>query len=311
MKKFYLFLFSIIVLHCSINAQDITVNDGDNCFSNDELNFSSSDGGSPPRNIYTGMEGNGFPIRVIWLSGSWRLQIDAGIGWEDTYTSTFASAPNPPHHSVGAWADAPFNCGGASSFQFFGSGTQTALPVELIDFRTTLNRAAVSLHWRTASETNNAGFEVQRSEDGRDFRTLAFVEGHGTTYEQQEYSFTDKGPLSGRLYYYRLRQIDYDGSFEFSKILSLKTGGGPVAAGVFYPNPVSGVAASIDFNLENEGEWTATVFDAAGKALRQAQQFMEAGQQRVQLDISGLQNGLYFVKFENGGEQFYRKLTVK
>jgi hypothetical protein len=74
---------------------------------------------------------------------------------------------------------------------------------------------------------------------------------------------------------------------------------------------VSGVAASIDFNLENEGEWTATVFDAAGKALRQAQQFMEAGQQRVQLDISGLQNGLYFVKFENGGEQFYRKLTVK
>jgi len=86
------------------------------------------------------------------------------------------------------------------------------VPVELTSFTASANFGVVDLQWITATETNNSGFEVQRS-DGSDFETIAFVEGFGTTTERQEYSFSDRNVTMGK-YFYRLKQIDFDGTFE-------------------------------------------------------------------------------------------------
>lgn len=93
----------------------------------------------------------------------------------------------------------------------------TALPVELLHFTAKANNNAAILTWATASEENNAYFDVQRSTDGINFETIGQVEGAGTTYDVQEYTFIDESPVNG-INYYRLRQVDIDGQFEFHKI---------------------------------------------------------------------------------------------
>lgn len=91
------------------------------------------------------------------------------------------------------------------------------LPVELLHFTAKANNNAAILTWATASEENNAYFDVQRSTDGINFETIGQVEGAGTTYDVQEYTFIDESPVNG-INYYRLRQVDIDGQFEFHKI---------------------------------------------------------------------------------------------
>lgn len=95
------------------------------------------------------------------------------------------------------------------------------LPVELTQFQVAEKPNSTELHWRTASETNNDGFEVQRSSDGKQWSFLDFVSGHGTSIESFSYVYRDQQPLLG-LSYYRLKQIDFDGAFEYSDMVSSK-----------------------------------------------------------------------------------------
>ena len=107
------------------------------------------------------------------------------------------------------------------------------LPVELIDFTAEENNEKVLLKWKTASETNNSHFQIQRSVDGVRFDYLNVVQGAGTTSQETTYNYQDKAPINGRSYY-RLKQIDLDGSFEYSPIrqVYLETDGISI-----YPSP--------------------------------------------------------------------------
>ncbi len=91
------------------------------------------------------------------------------------------------------------------------------LPVELTYFRANNSRTSVDLEWQTASEFNNDFFEVQRSFDGKDFEVIGIVEGNGTSQQTTNYDFIDYSPLSGDSYY-RLRQVDYNGDYEYSPV---------------------------------------------------------------------------------------------
>ena len=84
------------------------------------------------------------------------------------------------------------------------------LPVELISFTGSNVNGKVLLEWKTATELNNNGFEVQRKAAGSEFATIGFVKGQGTTTNQNEYSYIDKDLVDGK-YFYRLKQIDYNG----------------------------------------------------------------------------------------------------
>ena len=109
------------------------------------------------------------------------------------------------------------------------------LPVELLHFTATPTGSDVLLQWATATELNNAGFHVERSGDGERFEAIAEVEGMGTIQQLTRYESVDHSPLPG-LSYYRLRQIDHDGTTTLSEVVTVEVKTSEVV--VAYPNPV-------------------------------------------------------------------------
>ena len=99
--------------------------------------------------------------------------------------------------------------------------TNGGVPVELTSFTATSNGKEVILNWSTATELNNQGFEIERSEDNISFNTIGFVPGFGTTTEPKSYSYSDQSVNSGTNYY-RLKQVDYDGSYEYSDVVEVE-----------------------------------------------------------------------------------------
>lgn len=183
--------------------------------------------------------------------------------------------------------------------------------VSLAAFDGHLQADAMHLTWRTAEEVNNAGFEVERSEDGTNFRSIAWVDGHGTTTDFKDYYYDDKNLREGKTYYYRLRQVDNTGEFHFSPIVTAIVFGDGSVVSEFYPNPSSDGSVSIDFAAQQEGKWTATVFDMAGKEIYREQVDMVEGVNNLNFNFSNLGNGLFFIKMDNGREKIYRKLTIE
>ena len=105
---------------------------------------------------------------------------------------------------------------GGSPVVRFLTGAVGYIPVELTSFTASLVQNNVLLNWTTATELNNSGFEVQRRVNGSDYGSIGFIEGKGTTTKSQDYSFTDYNLALGK-YSYRLRQIDFDGSVNYSR----------------------------------------------------------------------------------------------
>ena len=100
--------------------------------------------------------------------------------------------------------------------------TDGGIPVELTSFTANAQEDGVILNWTTATETNNQGFEILRSaQNDNDWQKIGYVPGFGTTTEPKSYSYTDQSVTSGT-YYYRLKQIDFDGNFEYSAIVAIE-----------------------------------------------------------------------------------------
>ena len=112
----------------------------------------------------------------------------------------------------------------------------TILPVEFTYFTTQTEREGVMLKWQTATEENNDYFQVEHSTDGRNFAILGQIKGKGTTQDLSDYTFLDEKPALG-VNYYRLKQVDYDGAFEYSEIAVTQFGGESTTV-TMYPNPI-------------------------------------------------------------------------
>jgi hypothetical protein len=166
----------------------------------------------------------------------------------------------------------------------FYKNVPSALPVELTTFTGEATKNGNFLKWTTAAEENNAGFEIQKSTDGRTFEKIAFVEGSGTTVEQQHYEFLDTKNLSGlNTEYYRLKQMDFNGKFEYSNIVSISNNKAATAEMSFYPNPVKDL-----LTIEN-GEGTAIIYNALGQPLQQ----FEITNTKYFLNTNELPKGIY------------------
>jgi len=141
-----------------------------------------------------------------------------------------------------------------------------ALPVELLSFTATANRNNVDLRWTTATETNNSGFEVERKlASENDWRRVASVEGHGNSNEPKQYSLTDMNLQTGK-YNYRLKQIDYNGNFEYHNLTGEIIVGVPEKFDLSqnYPNPFNPVT-KINYELPIDGKVTMKIFDITGR----------------------------------------------
>lgn len=219
-------------------------------------------------------------------------------GWVQLTKNSFGN------HTIVDWAYN--NTTGASIL------TGQSMPVELMSFDYRLDANDLKLTWQTVSETENAGFEVERSEDGQTYKVIGWVDGHGTTLEPQSYGYNDKSLVEGKLYYYRLRQVDHNGTFEYSTVLTVKVGTKGTVAGEFFPNPATGSqSVSLEFTTKTGGNWDAILFDATGKEVRRKAMQVAEGKHNLSFELNGLETGIYFMKLDNGFEKLYRKLSIQ
>jgi hypothetical protein len=178
----------------------------------------------------------------------------------------------------------------------------------------------VRLNWSTVSEINNYGFYVQRKgakETGFVELPGSFIAGHGTTNEPQQYSFTDRPPAAG-VYYYRLRQVDLDGSEQFSEAVQagMTTSVVELAPKEFrlmqnYPNPFN-PEAEVKFSVENTGRATLRVYNTIGQEVATLfDDVAEAGRYyRVKMNGSQLASGVYFYRLQSAEKSDLRKMIL-
>jgi len=186
----------------------------------------------------------------------------------------------------------------------------TSLPVELTNFSANVVRQTVELNWRTATEKNNSGFEVQRKSGNKEWQILGFVTGRGTTTEPANYNYKDELTSSGE-YSYRLKQIDFDGSFDYSDIVDVEVK--PVAEYVLnqnYPNPFN-PSTIISFSVAQKTNVILTVYNLLGeKVATLVNEVKDAGNYQVNFDGANLTSGIYIYKLEAGSFLSTKKMML-
>lgn len=192
------------------------------------------------------------------------------------------------------------------------AGDCNTLPVELSAFKAEAKENAIALLWETASEINNAGFEVERSENGKTFKAISFVEGKGTTAEANRYSFTDATAQKGKNYYYRLKQIDFDGQFEYSNVITAQINAGKEVQATLMPNPSQQQGITqLRYVAAESGNLTVSVYDVVGKQLHDDRFEVAAGENTMSLNLDQLAKGVYFVRLTQGDYKTYQQLIIE
>ncbi|MBK6914184.1 MAG: T9SS type A sorting domain-containing protein [Ignavibacteriales bacterium] len=173
------------------------------------------------------------------------------------------------------------------------------VPVELTSFTISVSNENITLNWTTSTETNNRGFEVEKL-FGSDWTVIDFVEGSGTTTEPKSYSFRDEN-LEAGIYKYRLKQIDFDGTFEYSDIVEAEV---TIPVEYYlsqnYPNPFN-PSTSIKYAISSRQLVSLKVYDVLGKEVTTlVNEEKPAGSYEVKFDASKLSSGIYFYKLQSG-----------
>ena len=185
------------------------------------------------------------------------------------------------------------------------------LPVELTSFTAAASSNAVNLKWSTATEIKNNGFGVERSTNNSNWVTLGFVSGNGNSNSVKNYSYTDNSVSKSGKYYYRLKQVDNDGSYKYTNSTEVNF----VAPSVFalnqnYPNPFN-PSTIIAYSVPTGSNVKLTVYNAIGQAVSVLENgFKEAGVYNVTFNASNLPSGLYFYKLEAGQFSQTRKMML-
>ncbi len=185
------------------------------------------------------------------------------------------------------------------------------LPVELSSFSSVIKGESIILKWETQTEINNYGFEVQRSNEKDEWSVLGFVKGNGSSNSPKSYSYWDEGiKLTGK-YYYRLRQIDNDGTNTYSEILEVNIKlPNELELKQNYPNPFN-PATTISFSLPQTGEVILKVYSALGEEVGTVTKgLLEAGEYSFSFNAEGLTSGIYIYRLRMGETTLTRKMLL-
>ncbi|MEO8666214.1 MAG: T9SS type A sorting domain-containing protein [Ignavibacteria bacterium] len=180
-------------------------------------------------------------------------------------------------------------------------------PVELANFSSAVNKNIVALSWSTVNETNNKGFDIERSVAGSaEWTRAGYTEGNGTVTEPKNYTFNER--VSSGHYNYRLKQIDFNGNFEYYNLSDEVEIGIPDVYSISqnYPNPFN-PSTKIDYELPYDGKVSILLYDISGKEVgRLVNEVMTAGYYTVQYNASNLSSGMYFYRIsaQGNGQNF-------
>lgn len=198
---------------------------------------------------------------------------------------------------TGDWSSAD---GTDSQSEFYTPPTEftgTALPVDLAHFTVTARDKTAHLTWATASEVDNDYFLVEKSIDGKSFDAIGKVAGHGTTTREQQYSYEDHElyPMN----YYRLKQVDYDGAHEYSKVITLEKS---IGEDVHIINRTVRQSLQIDNGII--GQVTYTILDLNGRTLATG----TLAPALNDIDVSSVPSGLFIVSIASAGQVISEKI---
>ena len=274
-----------------------TTNNGNTWFNTNTLNFPTADFVIDNNDdIYVALYG------LVYLS------TNNGTSWID-YELT-----GPPTTCI-AIDSSGYVWAGAHQDGVYRTEGRT-VPVELSSFSARVNGNEILLSWITASEINNMGFAIERTVIGHqssvisEWERIGFVEGTGTTTELKYYSYVDENVSKGT-YFYRLKQIDFDGSFEYSNILEVEVS---IPSEFFlsqnYPNPFN-PTTTIDYSIKNDGLVSLKIYDVLGNEIASlVDKNQIAGNYSVQFDASHLPSGIYIYKLISGQFSTSKKLIL-
>lgn len=186
---------------------------------------------------------------------------------------------------------------GSGSFTFFkinlpsgGGCEQALLPVLLDQFSAKKEKETVLLQWQTFSELNNDYFILEHSKDAKNWKEISQIKGKGTTNETANYSYLHKTPQAG-INYYRLKQVDYDGAFEYFDVVSVVIG--QEQAINVYPNPVTDQAV-FEFQTKQQKGTLLSIYSVNGQLMQQRR--LEEDVLKAELNLSDLVEGVYFIQ---------------
>jgi hypothetical protein len=184
------------------------------------------------------------------------------------------------------------------------------VPVELSSFTASASDGNVVLNWTTATETNNRGFEIERKSGNSNYQKAGYVPGFGTTTAGKSYTYTDKNLAAGN-HTYRLKQIDLNGSSEYSNEVEVEvTVPAKFALEQNYPNPFN-PTTMIKYSIAAPGVVTLKVYDLLGQeAAVLVNESKQAGTYSVEFDASTLASGIYMYKLTSGSSVETKKLML-
>ncbi len=212
------------------------------------------------------------------------------------------SVPGGGGSGAFAAASTTFRSGGSGAAgQIRITYTVPPLPVTLVKFDVATLSKSIQLSFSTATERNNSHFEIERSADGATFEKIGEVAGKGNSVEENNYSFEDKAPLSG-VNYYRLRQVDVDGAFEYSAVRSVVFGSTKKVT--VFPAPVASVmTVQLDDAFNNDAQWQIT--DMSGRLV--AEGVFAAEQNQLAIPVNSLTEGVYVLRIVAAQETITRQ----
>jgi len=223
---------------------------------------------------------------------------DVGISYRNKNSSGVNVKVGPLFGSVSSLAVA------------FGS-EESVLPTELVTFTSSVHENSVNLNWQTNWEINNFGFKIERLIEKGQWIEASFVKGNENSNEPKDYSFIDKNLVPGK-YKYRLKQIDFNGSFEYFDLAGEVIIGIPVKYDLSqnYPNPFNPVT-NLEFVISEPGYVSLKVYDVLGKEVKTlVNEIMQAGYFKVQFDGSSFSSGVYFYELRSGNFVSKKKMLL-
>jgi hypothetical protein len=198
-----------------------------------------------------------------------------------------------------------------SEFWLHGSESGSPLPVKMLFIEAKgVENTFIRTSWATSTEIDNWKFEVERSEDGKTFTKIGEVIGHATTTERQDYLYNDLTVTQGKRYYYRLKQIDFDGKYEYTPIVSaILDIDDAFSVGEFVPNPTSG-RSTLTFKTKANKDVAVKVVNYLGAVVMENSKTIRNADNTMYFDFDKLASGTYMVTISTAEKNYTKRVVL-